>query len=205
MLGGINNYQYAPNPSGWVDPLGMVCKERYERYKAYRAQGLSVQDSEKLSKTKPDFYVGPSGPDSTLPSTGYRYMRYENDDGTVNKFAPMTIQNKSAPTTYFGFEKYDTGIEARKAFQVKGPEIGPDANSKGSWSDARLRGEFDTLQLFENKEVQARVPYWKGDDVKTKLEPFAEAYPQYGEGGAVQLHADSRKIDFDNVDILPEK
>ncbi|MBA55202.1 MAG: hypothetical protein CMK89_12175 [Pseudomonadales bacterium] len=27
LLGGINNYQYAPNPSGWVDPLGLACKE----------------------------------------------------------------------------------------------------------------------------------------------------------------------------------
>ena len=27
LLGGINNYQYAPNPSGWVDPLGLKCKE----------------------------------------------------------------------------------------------------------------------------------------------------------------------------------
>ena len=24
LLGGINNYQYAPNPSGWVDPLGLT-------------------------------------------------------------------------------------------------------------------------------------------------------------------------------------
>ncbi len=27
LLGGINNYQYAPNPSGWIDPLGLTCKE----------------------------------------------------------------------------------------------------------------------------------------------------------------------------------
>ena len=27
LLGGINNYRYAPNPSGWVDPLGLACKE----------------------------------------------------------------------------------------------------------------------------------------------------------------------------------
>lgn len=27
LLGGINNYQYAPNPTGWVDPLGLTCKE----------------------------------------------------------------------------------------------------------------------------------------------------------------------------------
>jgi len=27
LLGGINNYQYAPNPVQWVDPLGLTCKE----------------------------------------------------------------------------------------------------------------------------------------------------------------------------------
>jgi len=27
LLGGVNNYQYAPNPVGWIDPFGL-CKER---------------------------------------------------------------------------------------------------------------------------------------------------------------------------------
>ncbi|HWV15048.1 MAG TPA: RHS repeat-associated core domain-containing protein [Cellvibrio sp.] len=27
LLGGVNNYQYAPNPVGWVDPFGLICKE----------------------------------------------------------------------------------------------------------------------------------------------------------------------------------
>ena len=27
LLGGVNNYQYAPNPVGWVDPFGLTCKE----------------------------------------------------------------------------------------------------------------------------------------------------------------------------------
>lgn len=27
LLGGVNNYQYAPNPVGWVDPFGLSCKE----------------------------------------------------------------------------------------------------------------------------------------------------------------------------------
>jgi len=26
LAGGINGYQYAPNPTGWVDPLGLSCK-----------------------------------------------------------------------------------------------------------------------------------------------------------------------------------
>lgn len=27
LLGGVNSYQYAPNPVGWVDPFGLSCKE----------------------------------------------------------------------------------------------------------------------------------------------------------------------------------
>ncbi len=27
LLGGVNNYQYAPNPVSWVDPFGLTCKE----------------------------------------------------------------------------------------------------------------------------------------------------------------------------------
>jgi len=28
LMGGINHYQYAPNPVNWVDPLGLSCKEK---------------------------------------------------------------------------------------------------------------------------------------------------------------------------------
>ncbi|XQF94477.1 RHS repeat-associated core domain-containing protein (plasmid) [Pseudoalteromonas espejiana] len=27
LVGGINHYQYAPNPVNWVDPLELSCKE----------------------------------------------------------------------------------------------------------------------------------------------------------------------------------
>ncbi len=27
LLGGINNYAYAPNPTGWIDPFGLSCSE----------------------------------------------------------------------------------------------------------------------------------------------------------------------------------
>lgn len=141
---------------------------------------------------------------STLPATGYRYMRYKNDDGTVNRYVDATLESKSVPTTYIGFDKYDTGKETREKFQVKGPEVGPDENGAGSWSDARLRGRFDTLQLYVDGVPQARIPHWKGDKGKSKLEPFADAYPEYGEGGARQVHLDGRKVEFDEVEILPK-
>ncbi|MFU2512278.1 RHS repeat-associated core domain-containing protein [Pseudoalteromonas sp. ASV78] len=31
LVGGINHYQYAPNPVNWVDPMGLLCKEGEEK------------------------------------------------------------------------------------------------------------------------------------------------------------------------------
>ncbi|MEJ2045598.1 MAG: RHS repeat-associated core domain-containing protein [Reinekea sp.] len=31
LMGGLNQYQYCPNPVGWVDPLGLSCKEVLDR------------------------------------------------------------------------------------------------------------------------------------------------------------------------------
>jgi len=31
LVGGINHYQYAPNPVNWVDPFGLLCKEGQEK------------------------------------------------------------------------------------------------------------------------------------------------------------------------------
>ena len=59
LAGGLNNYQYVPNPTGWVDPLGLASV---------------LGDCPGSATSKPDFYVGPSGPSSTLPATGYRYI-----------------------------------------------------------------------------------------------------------------------------------
>ncbi|MFJ5240111.1 RHS repeat-associated core domain-containing protein [Pseudomonas neuropathica] len=213
LAGGLNNYQYVPNPTGWVDPLGLdncpggpnCTPSNVVEDPAAKASVDEGQKVPEVAQAKPDFYVGPSGPDSTMPSTGYRYMRYQHDDGTVDTRALGTLKTKSAPVTYAGFEKFDTGSEARKAFQVKGPEVGPDSNGKGSWSDARLRGEFDTLQLYVDGKPDARTPFWKGDEDKTKLEPFADAYPEYGDGGAQQIHTNSRVIHFDKVEVLPEE
>jgi hypothetical protein len=112
---------------------------------------------------------------------------------------------KVKTVTYAGFEKHDTGKSARDAYQVKGPEVGPDSNGSGSWSDSRIRAEFNTLQLYVDGKPQVRVPFWKGDTDKTKLEPTTEAYKEYGDGGAQQVHLDRQTINFDKVEVLPEE
>ncbi|CAM7334136.1 RHS repeat-associated core domain-containing protein [Enterobacter intestinihominis] len=172
LAGGINLYQYAPNALGWVDPWGL--------------------SRECSGKTKPDFYVGPNGPSSTMPSTAYRYMD--------SKYAPQTIENKSAPLSYFGYTKYKSAHEARDAYQIFYEKGNPD-----SWSDARLLGEFDTLQLYKNGVPQVQVPLANGGR-GPGYELFTSAYPEYGKGGALQLLPIERNypVIFERVTIIPE-
>ncbi|MCW8901489.1 MAG: hemagglutinin repeat-containing protein [Gammaproteobacteria bacterium] len=143
-----------------------------------------------------DFYVGPTGPESTLPSVGYRYSRYKNDDGTVNKYVDETFKTNETPGSYIGFENLNSGKEVRDLYQIRGPEMIP------SWSDGRLKLKFDTLQLYNEGKPNVRVPFEKGD-TGLKLEPITKSYPEYGSGGKIQLKTE-QKIKLDSVEIIPE-
>lgn len=63
-----------------------------------------------------------------------------------SKCAKQTFESNSALGSYFGFDKFDTAKEAREALQIY-PE----------WSDAKLEGEFDTLQIIDD----ISIPYNK--------------------------------------------
>ncbi|WP_082806304.1 RHS repeat-associated core domain-containing protein [Kluyvera intermedia] len=172
--GGEQTYRYVGNPCGWVDPLGLAAT------------------SIPLSKGKPDFYVGPGGPGSTMPSTAYRYMN--------SKYAAQTMENNSAPLSYFGYTKYNSGHEARDAYQIFYEKGNPD-----SWSDARLLGEFDTLQLYKNGVPQVQVPLANGGR-GPGYELFTSAYPEYGKGGVLQLLPIEHNypIIFERISVIPE-
>ncbi|MGP5159285.1 RHS repeat domain-containing protein [Pseudoalteromonas prydzensis] len=59
LVGGINHYQYAPNPVNWVDPMGLMCEEGEKSLKEALdtrvASGcISPKLSEKLFKAAQD-------------------------------------------------------------------------------------------------------------------------------------------------------
>ena len=125
--------------------------------------------------SKPDFYVAPDG--RTLPSTAYRYMD--------SKYAEQTMKTMEAPGSYIGLSKFDSASKVQDAYQIS-----------PAWSNAKLRGEFDTLQIMDN----VYVPKEAGDTGKV-LEPITSYYPEYGKGGYPQLKTNS-VIEFKKVDII---
>ena len=148
-------------------------------------------------RERPDFYVNSQG--EVLNATAYRYMGVEG-----NAYLERTLGTRQAPATYIGFNAYETGAAARDAYQIFYERGNPK-----SWSDARLRGEFDSLQLYDRQtgNLKVRVPREAGDK-GPGLEPITSFYPQYGRGGAAQVIAKEEyrplMINFFEVKILPE-
>jgi len=131
---------------------------------------------EKLkNSTRPDFYVTPSG--DVIPATGYRYMSSTN--------ATDALTTGKQYTTYIGFNKYDSAAAARDAFQVA-----------PVWSDCKVRGTFDTLQVIDDMYV----PTTLGNTTNIP-EPFTVSYPQYGSGGEQQFRVD-KVVEFIKVEII---
>ena len=134
----------------------------------------TAKATEKLAK-KVDFYVKPTG--EVIPATGYRYM----DSSQYQK----VLQNKQQYATYVGFKKYDSAKEVQDKFQII-----------KQWSDAKVRGSFDTLQVVD----KLYIPTEKGNTTKI-LEPFTHSYPQYGKGGEYQMRIDDI-IKFDKIELI---
>ena len=148
---------------------------------------------------KTDFYVGPDGASSTLPATAYRYLD--------SKAYVETKKNMTGNLSYFGFKKFDAAYQARDGFQIKYDYYNQNDPYR-SWSNAAVRGTFDTLQLYDNTtgKLKVRIPYTFGDTGKD-LEPFTESYPEYGQGGELQMIRlrwdEDLIIKYDRLDILP--
>jgi len=187
-----------PDPCARRTPATYALRERVEeaipRAKQAEISEPRVENLRQasVSPRRVAFYVNPRG--ETLPATAYRYMD--------SKYAETVMQTMEAPLSYFGFEKFSTGSEARDAFQIFF-----EAGNPKSWSDARLRGTFDTLQLFTSEgELLVKIPLERGG-LGPLPEPFTRSYPEYGRGNTYQLVPafPNLKVKFSEVTLLPEE
>ena len=107
-------------------------------------------------------------------------------------------------SSYFRFKKFDTAYQARDGLQIRYDYYSQN-NPELSWSNAAVRGTFDTLQLYDNTtgKLKVRIPYTFGDTGKD-LEPFTESYPEYGQGSELQMiPIEKMIIKYDRLDLLP--
>ena len=44
LLGGSNVFQYAPNPTGWIDPFGLANRPNNGKYKSYTEHTVSIDN-----------------------------------------------------------------------------------------------------------------------------------------------------------------
>ncbi|EAA7672688.1 hypothetical protein D1784_14750 [Salmonella enterica subsp. enterica serovar Molade] len=125
LRGGLNLYQYAPNPLSWIDPLGLTgCspnkKTTYEgssRRDAFRQAkrdaGIPMSQQPK-SITRPDLLDGSGNRILNSKGQPVKTRQYEFIDGEGR---PVFIQEHS-----LGHEKATSGHGAEPHFNVRPPE-----------------------------------------------------------------------------------
>nr|WP_318782685.1 RHS repeat-associated core domain-containing protein [Pseudoalteromonas prydzensis] len=85
LVGGINHYQYAPNPVNWVDPMGLMCEEGEKSLKEALdtrvASGcISPKLSEKLFKAAQDGQLTPKEiKNSLIEDSSHKLIKKVND------------------------------------------------------------------------------------------------------------------------------
>jgi hypothetical protein len=149
----------------------------------------NLQKNKEVPVQASDYYVSPNG--ETFPSTGYRY--------SDSRYADSISKSRESPGTpgghYVGFEKFDSAAQAQDRYQI----------SK-DWSDTKVRGEFDTLQLYDQKtgRWKASVPTAKGN-VTDIPEPYTSSYPEYGKGGSLQYITEpGTTLKYNGVEVIGE-
>jgi len=112
LVGGINHYQYAPNPVNWVDPFGLLCKEGQAKVKeALDSDSVISEDLKKkiIAITQ-------------LEDSGYtaaEMVEYINV-GTAEQLVSDSLQNEAVRKALF--KKYDICIGPYKELQqIKKP------------------------------------------------------------------------------------
>ncbi|NVZ92215.1 RHS domain-containing protein, partial [Pseudomonas yamanorum] len=123
LAGGLNGYQYVPNPTGWVDPLGLACKPtdcpqaaggtwefnsdvdldwRTEKGSPYQQMRKALDEAfHKTGVSKDDYTVTKWGKDQHGKSwpTEWRVLRGANKGAEVNIDDPTLVPSTKGPAS----------------------------------------------------------------------------------------------------------
>ncbi|MGY2377612.1 polymorphic toxin type 47 domain-containing protein, partial [Pseudomonas sp. SDO524_S393] len=130
LAGGINAYRYVPNPTGWVDPLGLACApydcpnpvadttwifnpdvdidRRHESGNAYEQMHRGIKEAmQRTGTAKEEFEVTKWGKDQYGKSfpTEWRVLVGPNKGAEVNIDDPTLVHSANGPRTpHIGYQ-----------------------------------------------------------------------------------------------------
>lgn len=158
LAGGLNNYQYVPNPTGWVDPLGLVSLAKEE------PNGNQWESIPKLPQDEPGsfLYRGVHADHPDLPNGLNGRVRPGNSAGTVSPDA-HNLGGESANSPYTSWTR--SPDIARKFAEGNGqggvvlrvPVGAPNGSDSWAWEwspdewgeqEILLRGPRDGIEVF---------------------------------------------------------
>lgn len=179
LLGGVNNYQYVPNPTGWVDPLGLSCKEN----------------------TWNEFQKNTKGNISSPTAAAEIYQknklaRADTPSGSISEEA----QKWQGTGAYYGVDSYQDTI-LKKGTVIYGGAPGQ-TNYYTPQSTLDIHGN-DSKAIFQALQVGAYKgtyrPGMTAYEVKEDIvvaQGTTLANPQFGGGGAQQYYI--KESDYKN-------
>lgn len=167
LQGGINNYQYVPNPTHWTDPLGLTCKED----KALIDEAVSWQGPHNKGYPHKDAYISVTELQEgefvygLYPGQG----QYYTTQSTVDQFGHSSRSMNEAlqvwPSDYGrakGDYRYRPSLAKYKVVKNTRAPIGP-VKANTQWGDGDgtqifIKDYEDTLELVEVVDLPDNVP-----------------------------------------------
>lgn len=143
LLGGINSYQYGPNPTGWIDPTGLTCKENKVAEEVEALRRIKLYNTWK----GPD--VAPKGKDYV--GTVYRYE--VNDPARLESTWTPHKWNVGAKHRYTGEGR--GGVYAGLTDETARAEIGHYGALDGRISTTRDVNMSNVLDLTDQDTLSA--------------------------------------------------
>jgi uncharacterized protein RhaS with RHS repeats len=123
-LGGINNYQYVPNPVSWIDPLGLSCKEQ----------------KPKTSIARVNHYE----PDANN-AYGHYSVEMITDDKKLHTHQVITSPDKSS-TTIVSASEYPPGNPLKRSIDI---EV-PNADNGIEYQESKI---WEELGPYSEKQI----------------------------------------------------
>ncbi|WP_163133847.1 RHS repeat-associated core domain-containing protein [Agarivorans sp. Alg241-V36] len=159
LAGGINNYQYAPNPTTWVDPLGLLCEDGVDKLNRMLSALISPNGLDEGTVTKIlNTAAASAGIDGDadkgslpLKAEGFTNRKlHEYDVHSIdeeNNLVTLKKVNKSGEyTETIGIDEF------AEQHIVNGQKVKVDPNSKPTKYHKRTVGEVAEARAAFDKE-----------------------------------------------------